>query len=82
MDLQKTTLKKKPVIRRKFLMKANMKCLFCYTIFTQKQVKWHPLSRNIEESIWDKKQDSDKDNILNAFFVIKLLQKHMSNDIS
>ena len=34
-------------------------------------------SRNIEESIRDKKI-----NILNAFFVIKRLQKHMSKDIS
>ena len=59
MDWQKTILKKKLLIRRKFLMKANLNAYFVMK-FSHKSKLKDILSRNIEESNIVKNKDSVK----------------------
>ena len=76
MNWQKTILKKKLLIRRKFLMKANLNAYIVMKFLNKSKLKDIP-SRNIEESNIVKKKDSVKKKILNAYFVIKLLLNNM-----
>ena len=68
MNWQKTILKKKLLIRRKFLMKANLNAYFVMKFSHKSKLNNIP-SRNIEES--------NIVTILNVYFVIKLLLKNM-----
>ena len=60
MNWQKTILKKKLLIRIKFLMKANLNAYFVMKFSHKSKLKDIP-SRNIEESIIVMKKESDKD---------------------
>ena len=71
MNLQKTILKKKQLLRRKCLMKAHLNAYFGMKCSYRSKSTDIP-SRNTEDSIIDKKKILTKINILNAYFVIKL----------